>query len=48
MTRWVLVCFVRAADALTSKATEMPPATKHQSAKEAEYSNSASSHIHFF
>lgn len=35
MTRWVPVCFVRAADALRSEATEMPADAKYRSAKEA-------------
>lgn len=35
MTRWVPVCFVRAADALRSEATEMPADAKYRSDKEA-------------
>lgn len=31
LTRWVLVCSVRAADALRSEATGTPPAAQHQS-----------------
>lgn len=35
MTRWVPVCFARAADAPRSEATEMPAAAKYRSDKEA-------------